>query len=439
MRFRFALLIFFCLAAGCGLQSAKEPAEATRYWRGSFEISGLQWEVGLHFSGDCAAGALIDVDAVWRANVPAEDFACDADKISFSLPMALGRFDGKRADGEIVGAVLRDDGAAAGLTLLPASVAEVRRVDFSLNRDGVNIGATLVLPEGEGPFPAIVVVHGGGDSDRYAPPYHFWGDYLARRGFAVVLYDKRGNGDSGGSWRDVGFGPRAEDLAAIVDKLAGRKDIVGGSIGALAVSQGGWVTALASTLTRNLSFYAAISSPMVSPGVADTFATASSMRARGLPEEEISQVIAVWEEEMALMRQLDSSAAWAKYDALIARVRNEGWYVRADYSPLTRGAWFGRWYAKVMDFDPTSIVRGSRTPSLWLYGSADTQSDPERNMAVIRGFERPTTEVKAIMFSGGDHGVMVTHDAEGKYPSAAPGFFAALNEWIEDRAVSKSR
>lgn len=438
MRIPFALLVSI-FAASCGAQSPKEPSEPTQYWRGAYDIGGLRWDIGLRFSGDCAAGAALDVAAVWRANVRADEFSCDAESIGFSLPMDLGRFEGKRAEGAIEGVIRRSDGASAGLTLSPAALPKVRIEDFSFDHNDLRIGATLVLPEGEGPFPAVVIVHGGGDSDRYAPPYHFWGDYLAERGFAVVRYDKRGNGESGGAWREVGFGPRADDLAAIVDRLAARKDIVSASVGALAVSQGGWVTTLASTKTENLAFYATVSSPMVTPGIADTFATVSAMRARGLADAEISKVVAIWEEEMALMRQLDSEVAWAKYDALVEQAKNEDWYVRADYSPLTRDAWFGRWYAQVMDFDPATIVRESRVPSLWLYGSADTQSDPARNMEIISDLKASSAPVEAMVFSGGDHGVMISRDPDEMYLAAAPGFFDALESWLDKAAGAKDR
>lgn len=55
---------------------------------------------------------------------------------------------------------------------------------------------TLTIPEGDGPFPAVVLVHGSGPSDRdeaYGPQKVFadlaWG--LASQGIAVLRYDKR--------------------------------------------------------------------------------------------------------------------------------------------------------------------------------------------------------------------------------------------------------
>jgi pimeloyl-ACP methyl ester carboxylesterase len=59
-----------------------------------------------------------------------------------------------------------------------------------------SLGATLTLPEGDGPVPGVVLVHGSGPNDRdetIGPTKLFkdlaWG--LASRGVAVLRYDKR--------------------------------------------------------------------------------------------------------------------------------------------------------------------------------------------------------------------------------------------------------
>ncbi len=74
--------------------------------------------------------------------------------------------------------------------------------------DGLTTEAQLTFPAvGEGPFPGVLLIPGGGapDMDEYMPPYstesreparpHLQiAEYLSERGFAVMRYNKRGVG-----------------------------------------------------------------------------------------------------------------------------------------------------------------------------------------------------------------------------------------------------
>jgi len=59
------------------------------------------------------------------------------------------------------------------------------------NHDGVELAGDLYLPEGAGPHPAIVAVHGGGWRLGARNSFHHWGRYLAARGYAVFTISYR--------------------------------------------------------------------------------------------------------------------------------------------------------------------------------------------------------------------------------------------------------
>lgn len=398
-------------------------------------MGGHRWEVGVSFNGDCAAGVRIDVPAVWRADFEPDELACSSQNLSFALPLDLGRFTGEVNPQLIEGSVSQRDGSKVRLTLAPAAHAAVKRETLEIDNGDVHIAGTLVSPITEGPYPAIIVLHGGGDSTRDAPPYRFWGDFLARRGFAVYLYDKRGNGSSSSNWRNVGFDPRADDVRAILESLSARPEIAKNRIGVLAVSQGGWVAARADAITEGLAFFATVSSPTVTPLQADTFALSAAMRGAGLSEAEVGEVLALWSVEADLIRHLDSTERWAAYEAAVEAARQTSWWEKSGYSPLTRDSWFGPWYAQVLDFDPQPLLARSQTPSLWLYGRADTQSDVAENARILDELAGAGAPVEFRVYEGGDHGVLVSHGAGGAFPAAADGFFDDLLAWIEARSA----
>ena len=86
--------------------------------------------------------------------------------------------------------------AAAPAVAAPADDAGYTERDFSVGGDDDALPGTLAMPDGDGPFPAVVLVHGSGPQDRnqtYGPNHPFLdiARGLAARGIASLRYDKR--------------------------------------------------------------------------------------------------------------------------------------------------------------------------------------------------------------------------------------------------------
>jgi acetyl esterase/lipase len=65
-----------------------------------------------------------------------------------------------------------------------SSKTELRRNIIYATHDGVELKGDLYLPQGEGPFPVIVNIHGGYWRRGSRDTYQYWGPYLAARGYA---------------------------------------------------------------------------------------------------------------------------------------------------------------------------------------------------------------------------------------------------------------
>jgi len=131
----------------------------------------------------------------------------------------------------------------------PDDLAEPEDV-FYTTFDGRSIHALYYRPSGSGPFPAVVVLHGGPNWQE-KPCYFGLYQYLVHHGIAVFAPNFRGSIGYGKSferliWRDWGGG-ELRDIEAGVDYLCHRPEIDPRRIGVFGGSFGGFATLTALT------------------------------------------------------------------------------------------------------------------------------------------------------------------------------------------------
>lgn len=115
------------------------------------------------------------------------------------------------------------------------------------NPHGQRVHGFLVRPEGEGPYPVIMRVHGGPhsvDMDRWAPDIQAHVD----AGFLVAMVNYRGSEGFGQAWRDeltgnIGF-LELQDVLAGLDDLVARGEADASRVVLAGWSWGGYITLL---------------------------------------------------------------------------------------------------------------------------------------------------------------------------------------------------
>ena len=166
-------------------------------------------------------------------------------------------------------------GAAALVVAIGLLVLWMQRPSYGLEPVRYQAGdaelvGELYRPTATGPLPAVVLVHGSAPFPRAV--YDRWADFLAEAGFAVLLVDKRGVGDSGGVFESENNAALrnlqrlADDVIAGATFLQGRDDIDPQRIGLYGISQAGWVGVLAATRSPIIRFMMFNSGPTVSIG-----------------------------------------------------------------------------------------------------------------------------------------------------------------------------
>ncbi len=108
----------------------------------------------------------------------------------------------------------------------------MRSETITFYSEGTPVKGTLRLPDSaEGPLPGIVQGPGwlGLRDAALYEPYH---EALTAAGFAVLIFDYRGFGDSGGDRGSLSPGNQLEDLVNAVTWLSSRPEVDGDRIGA---------------------------------------------------------------------------------------------------------------------------------------------------------------------------------------------------------------
>lgn len=132
---------------------------------------------------------------------------------------------------------------------------------------GVTLAGTLFKPRY--PYAAVVIVHGSGQEKRMME----FASLLAGNGIAVLTYDKRGVGESGGVYAGPEVGTNnidssnltllAVDASAAITELSAHLPGDHGPIGLMGFSQAGWIIPLAAKKNSTVSFMVLFSGPVV--------------------------------------------------------------------------------------------------------------------------------------------------------------------------------
>jgi uncharacterized protein len=288
----------------------------------------------------------------------------------------------------------RFDAAGAVLSGAPARRQPTRQLEVRFPSGNTVLSGTLTMPSGPAPHAAVAFVHGSGATARaYLPDLQA---LLVRNGVAVLAYDKRGIGQSGG--RYPGESPTAtaidvlaRDAAAAVRFLARQPEIDRARIGLAGHSQAGWIMPLAASRERAVRFLVVFSGPAVTADENDIY---QDLTGEGERPQELSD---------------------AEIDAQV----------------LARGPG---------GVDPIPWIRKLRIPALWLYGGLDKHIPPRLSVRRLEPIARePGRDFSIEVFPHANHALVETETgltAEMlRSDRFAPGLFARVGAWLRARLL----
>ena len=341
----------------------------------------------------------------------------------------------------IVGLHLQSGTRARRAKRIVHSVQPVR-----FQNGNVELAGTLLLPESKrAKHAGVVFTHGGGAARRE----FVWGMgyLLAARGIAVLIYDKRGVGESKGNWGEASFEDLADDAVAGAKFLQSRAEIDPKRIGFWGLSQGGWIAPLAASRFPEAAFAVAISGGGLTPADQELFDTEHELSKAGFSAEDVLMALAFQRLKNENIRSFEK---WDQYLSMRNTVKDAPWYrvqgidIRGpDKQDHPAWAHLRRSYF----YDPAPALKSLRCPLLVIQGELDTPKGVMANVEAIRSIMTAAgkRETNITGNSGKDgfvikvyprgvHNLMEAPEPKGsswiRSTRFVPGFFDGNVDWM---------
>jgi len=396
MRTILLALSLLLIGSLCLAQAPASPVAGA--WEGAIDTGAVRLRIGVAITAqpDGKLSAMMDSPDQGAYGLPLSDVTFADGVLKFVLQRANGAFEGRlNAAGTEIAGTWTQGGA---LPLVLKKVEKLTRLNrpqepkppFPYRSEPVAIvnaagrvvlDGTLTVPEGKGPFPAVVLITGSGPQNRDEEifghkPFLVLADHLTRRGIAVLRYDDRGVGKSTGSFASATSEDFAGDAWTAWQTLSARPEIDPKRLGLLGHSEGGLIAPMLAASHGEIAFVVMLAGTGVTGEQVMLAQAAAIMKASGAPAETIAantdlqkQVFAILREETSMARiveRLGAIPAGSK-EASAALVKQSA-------SP---------WLRFFATYDPAPALAKVRCPVLAIAGERDLQVLSAQNLPAI--------------------------------------------------------
>lgn len=259
-----------------------------------------------------------------------------------------------------------------------------------MSADGTWLAGRLSMPATDSPAAAFMMLHGSERGTRDNFSNKVMAHYMLSRGFAILNYDKRGVGDSEGTYQESASASNlqrhAEDAIAGVEFLAARPEIDATRIGLIGFSQAGWIIPLAASQSESITHLVVLSGPVASTSHESMF---SNYTHDGDSSKDFDDALITEQ-----LRKLDPSG-----------------------------------------FDPLPILAELSQPGLWLWGGVDKSVPVTFSTENLQGLiDLGKGNFSYQVLPDGDHGL--NESSHGLFTEIpySPGvlYHATLDEWLQN-------
>jgi fermentation-respiration switch protein FrsA (DUF1100 family) len=440
-------------------------------WEGTLDAGAAQLPLVFHITQDedGSLAATMDSPAQGAFGIGVDSVTIEGSQVSLGIEAIAGGFTGTLSeDATTIEGTWSQGPASLPLTLTksegeggPAPLERPQEPELPLpyqseavsipcSDSQVVLAGTLTLPEGPGPFPAVILVSGSGPQDRDESlmghrPFYILSDHLTRQGIAVLRYDDRGVGQSTGMFATATSEDFTSDALAAVSYLRARPEVSPDEVGIVGHSEGGLIAPLAATWSDDVAFVVMLAAPGVTGARLIQAQAELIARAMGASEDVIALNRSIQGRmiDVVCSEQDPRIAADALREIMTDAVASlpENMREAAAQSTETQVAMFNSpWFRFFLTYDPVTALENVTVPVLALNGEKDLQVPWEENLdAVTAALDRAgNPDVTIRMLPGLNH---LFQTAEVGTPAEyvtitetmSPTALEAVSSWILER------
>lgn len=247
--------------------------EITGTWQGTLNVQGAKLEIVFHIEKQGVGHtSVMDSPTQGAYDIKTTKTTFENGKLQITAA-ELGVFYQGTLKGDSITGTFNQNGMPFPLTLIRTEKKTqlrpqepkapypylVEDVVFTNTKEKIKLSGTLTLPKEKEKSPAVILIAGSGPNDRDETVFGhkpFWvlADFLSRNGIAVLRYDKRGVGKSGGEYFTATTHDFADDAEAALNYLKTRKEIDTSNIGLIGHSEGGVIAPMIASQNRDVQF-----------------------------------------------------------------------------------------------------------------------------------------------------------------------------------------
>lgn len=395
----FRLSTFFFLLIS--LTSFSQSIKGT--WKGELSISGMSLPLVFHIdSTENGLVSTMDSPNQGAKGIPTNTTVFSNNELMIQIDKIQFIYKGKMVSNDALNGEVTQFGKTFAMNLQRLLVEEQvkgkpqeptlpypyvsEEVSFVNPIGGHALSGTLTLPKADGRFPCAILITGSGPQNRDEElmghkPFLVLSDYLTRQGIAVLRYDDRGVGKSGGDFASATTGDLATDVEAAIAYLRTRNDII--SIGLIGHSEGGIIAPMvASRNKETVAFVVLLAGTGIRGKELLLLQSQLISKVNGVPSAQIKKNTSLNEKLYTLVMTSNDNAQIKKDATKLMAEYSSTRVTEADVDGLLAQI-NSPWFRYFLNLDPSVFLEKTTCHVLALNGTLDLQVPAKENLAAI--------------------------------------------------------